>query len=77
MTGELCVMDHSGDTKITWDPDKKIEVDAARKMFEDMKAKGYYGYSVRDKDSLKGEVIHKFNPDLEKIIMAPPIQGGC
>lgn len=72
---ELAVMDHTGDTKLIWDEDNEVEVDAARQMFDTLKKKGYIAYSV-DKKGEKGEVIKKFDPTAEKIIMAPPTVGG-
>ena len=39
--GEMRVLDQTGDLKIVWSSDKPDEVTQARKMFDDMKAKGY------------------------------------
>jgi hypothetical protein len=75
MTGELSVLDKTGDTKIIWDSARRDEVDAARRAFDDLKAKGYLAYSVTKKGD-KDEVIKKFDPDAERIIMAPPLVGG-
>lgn len=72
---EMCVLDDTGDTKIIWDSDKPEEVAAARETFDKLKAKGYLAYSV-DKKGEKGEVIRKFDPDAEKIILAPQTIGG-
>ena len=75
MVGELRILDKSGDTKILWDSAQDDEVDAARRTFDDLKKKGYLAYSV-DKKGNKGEVIKKFDPDAEKIIMSPALVGG-
>lgn len=72
---EICVMNESGDTRLSWDEDNEVEVAAARKMFDDLKAKGYVGYAM-DKKGEKGEVIRSFDPSLEKIVMAPQMRGG-
>jgi hypothetical protein len=74
-TGELCVLDKTGDTKLMWDSAVDDEVDAARRTFNDLKKKGYLAFSVTKKGD-KGEVIKTFDPDAEKIIMAPPLVGG-
>ena len=73
--GELSVLDRTGDTKIIWDSAQEAEVDAARATFDDLKKKGYLAYSVNKKGD-KGEVMKKFDPDAERIIMAPPLVGG-
>jgi hypothetical protein len=72
---ELIVLDHTGDTKLIWDPDKPSEVEAAKKMFDDMKAKGYIAYKV-NRNGDKGEVIRNFDKDAEKMILAPQTVGG-
>lgn len=73
--GELSVLDRTGDTKIMWDSAQDAEVDAARATFDDLKKKGYLAYSVNKKGD-KGEVMKKFDPDAERIIMAPAMVGG-
>lgn len=73
--GELRIMETVGDIKTIWDKDKEDEVEAARKQFNEMKKKGYIPFSV-DKSGEKGKKIEEFDPDAEKLIMAPPIRGG-
>jgi hypothetical protein len=53
----------------------KIEVDAAKALFDSLKKKRYFAYTVKG-DGGKGRVIHEFDPDAEKIIMALPMRGG-
>lgn len=72
---ELITLDRSGDTKLIWDSENKEEVDAARKTFNDLRRKGYLGYSVK-KSGKKKDVITEFDPDSEKLILAPPMAGG-
>lgn len=74
-TGELCVLDKTGDTKVIWDAKNEAEVAAAKATFDALKAKGYLAYSV-SKDGSKGEVIREFDPKAEKIILSAPMQGG-
>lgn len=75
--GEIAVLGRAGDTRLTWDKSKQDEVAAARKMFDDLKAKGYMAFTVVEKAvGDKGEQIHSFNPDAGKIIMAAPMRGG-
>lgn len=68
--------DQPGDTRLIWDRDRDNEVRAAREMFNRLRAEGYLAYSVRGEKGEKGEVIREFDPDAEKIIMAPRQQGG-
>lgn len=75
MLGNLSVLDRTGDTRIMWDSGKSDEVAAARKTFDDLKKKGYWAYAVK-KSGEQGEVIQEFDPELEKIILAPRMQGG-
>lgn len=72
---ELVILDHTGDTKIIWDSDKADEVETARETFDKLRKKGYAAYSVK-RDGDKGEVIKKFDPEAEKLILAPPMVGG-
>lgn len=75
MTGTMAVLGVEGDIKTVWDSDEREEVAAAQKQFDDLRAKGYAAYKVK-KDGSKGEVIRKFDPDAEAIILAPPMVGG-
>lgn len=72
---ELIILDHTGDTKLIWDPAKAEEVEHARETFSKMKKKGYLAYSVNRKGD-KGEVLKDFDPDAEKMILAPATVGG-
>jgi hypothetical protein len=72
----LHVLDQTGDTRTTWDPEVEEEVDAARLVFAGLKAKGYLAYSVDPSDGSKGEVIREFDPAAQAIIMSPQMQGG-
>lgn len=76
----LCVMIipkwDEGDTRIEWDPKQTDQVEAARKHFVDLKAKGYKAYRVDPKSSEKGELIKEFDPKIEKLVMIPAFAGG-
>lgn len=76
MKHELAIMDHTGDTKLLWDSDNKDEVDNARESFNRLRKKGYLAYAVKGKNGDKGEQLKEFDPDAERIIMAPPLGGG-
>jgi hypothetical protein len=73
--GTMSVLDQTGDTKTIWDKNNPVEVESARKTFNDLKAKGYIAYTVKD-DGKKGEILVNFNSELERIILSPPVCGG-
>lgn len=74
-THVMAIMDHTGDTKIMWDMSKKAEVKHAEDTFKKLKKKGYIAYSVK-KNGDPGDVLHSFDPKIEKMIMSPPVVGG-
>jgi hypothetical protein len=68
--------EEDGDIKTIWDSTKPDEVAAARAQFDEMRKKGYLAYTVKKKDGEKNDMITKFDPTLESIILVPPVQGG-
>lgn len=72
---EMAIMDTTGDTKLIWDIDNDDEIEAARAMFEKLTEKKFLAYSV-GRNGKKDELIKKFDPELEKIILVPPVVGG-
>lgn len=75
MTSTLSILDQSGDTRIEWDASNPVEVAAARAAFKVAKDKGYLAYKAEEGGG-RGEVIRRFDPDAERIIMQPQNQGG-
>lgn len=73
--GLMAIMDASGDTKVIWDRGNDDEIEAARSTFDRLKARGYVAYSVK-KDGEKNEILTRFDPNAEKLIMAPQMVGG-
>ena len=74
--GVLAVMDREkGDLTIGWDPNDPAEIEQAQASFDSLRAKGHAAYKV-NKEGKKSEIITKFDPTLERIIMAPPLVGG-
>jgi hypothetical protein len=65
-----------GHAEFRWDKKDKADVDAARKHFVELKAKGYSAFRVDPKSGDKGEVLKEFDEGAEKIIMVPPVIGG-
>lgn len=66
----------AGDTKLIWDADNKDEVEAAAETFRRLVEKKKYAAFSVDKKGEQGKKITAFDPDLEKIILVPPLAGG-
>lgn len=73
--GQLCILDHTGDTKLIWDEADADSVEASRKMFDDLKAKGHIAYSVSE-EGKPAQIVSAFDPKMGKIIMKPLARGG-
>lgn len=73
--GLLARLDESGDARVTWSRTNQTEIDVAREAFNKGRAKGMMAYRCKS-DGSKGEIISDFDPAAEKIILAPPMQGG-
>lgn len=69
------VMGREGDVKKIWDPSKQVEVDDAKRSFDDLKAKGYRAYRCNDKGD-QGEPMNEFDPKAGRVVLVPPMVGG-
>lgn len=72
----ISVMDSTGDTKLIWDRNNADEVENARRTFADLKKKGHAAFRVTGTDGAKGEQLHEFDPNAERMIMVPQMRGG-
>lgn len=76
MTGQMRVIDGTGDTKTTWDRDNAAEVAAARATFTTLVSdKKFTAYKV-DPGGESGEQIREFDPEAGMMILRPPMAGG-
>lgn len=75
MLGEMLIMDRTGHTKTTWNPDDEDEVDVARRMFADLTARGYSAFRVKGDDDM-GKRLTSFDPRAKTMIMVPQLVGG-
>jgi len=73
--GALAILDHTGHDEIIWDIGNAAQIMAARKRFDELRAKGFAAYKVGDGGE-PGEILHAFDPWAGKIIMAPAMVGG-
>lgn len=72
---ELCIMDTTGDTKITWFSDDDKEIKKAKEEFDKLKAQGWAFFAVGPLGG-KDKKITKFDSSASQIIAVPPIAGG-
>ncbi len=75
--GIMVNLNETGDTKIIWDRTKPVETEIARDAFNKAKTGGYMAYKVTGEKGDKGEIMHAFDEKAERIILAPPLQGGA
>lgn len=73
--GEIAVLNHEGDTKISWNQNNEAEVEAARRHFDYLKGKGHSMFRLSGSDARQGQ-IRDFDPTAERIIAVPQMQGG-
>ena len=75
--GAMAVMGLDGDTKHMWNRSNPAEVTAAKLMFNSLvNDSGYTAYKV-DVKGEKGEgPIREFDPNEERYIFVPRMQGG-
>jgi len=70
------VLDETGDTKHIWNPDDPEEVAEMRALFDKYKAKGNYLIYRAKRGGEKGEVMQKFDPEAERMIISKAIVAG-
>ena len=75
--GELRILDKdAGDLKVIWNPDNEDEVQAAQEQFDALRNKGYMAWNVGKLGRKTDNEIKEFDPDLEKMIITPPVKKG-
>lgn len=74
---ELSILDPSGDTKLSWDPQVQTQVEVAKEKFNQLVVhQGYTAYALKEKDDEPGEMIREFNPQATRILLTPRSVGG-
>jgi hypothetical protein len=66
------ILDPTGHTSVKWDADVPAEVEAARKVFTEMTAKGYHAFRA----GKNGARMREFDPSAEKVVLVPHLVGG-
>ena len=57
------------------DKSKAADVEAARIVFDTLRAKGYLAFRV-SRNGAKGKQMKEFDPNAERMVMVPQMQGG-
>jgi hypothetical protein len=76
------ILDRTGHTNVTWDPDDKVSVADAKDKFEEMIRRGYTAFAINttEDDGItieeKGTRITVFDPKAGKVMMIPQLVGG-
>lgn len=73
--GTMHIMDTTGHSSITWDPEKPVEVGVARDAFEKLIKEGYSAFEVEGADQ-RGRRVTRFDPSVGKLMMVPQLVGG-
>ena len=75
--GTMRILDHTGDTAVTWDIDDETTIRAAEDLFERLAAESKMAFARSPGASAEeAERIRRFDPAAEEIIWVRPIQGG-
>ena len=73
--GTMSTMGRKGDVKVSWNPDNKKEVEAAKRIFEENIKKGFAAFQ-ETRGGKKGVQVKEFNKNAESVLFIPPVQGG-
>jgi hypothetical protein len=72
--GTQIVMDHTGDSRFQFDPDKADELAAAMARFQELMGKGYT--AAERTGHGEATVARSFNPQAEETLFFARINGG-
>jgi hypothetical protein len=65
----------AGDYRATWDRSKPEEVALARQAYDELARQGYRAYA-ESKRGKRRELLTRFDPDAERIVLIPQLAGG-
>ncbi|HEY5026207.1 MAG TPA: hypothetical protein VII76_14625 [Acidimicrobiales bacterium] len=75
--GTMRILDHTGDTAVTWDLDDETTLRVAEEIFEREAAQSKMAFArPMGAPVEQAERIRSFDPAAEEIIWVRPIQGG-
>lgn len=71
----LIVMDHTGDTRHTFDAADKAAVAEAEARFKELTGKGFRAAALGESGE-PGRLLKEFDPTVERTLFIPALQGG-
>ncbi len=69
------VMDRTGDTRHEFDATDARAVSLAEKRFKELTGRGFRAVAL-GKGGAPGKVIGRFDPEVERTLFIPQLQGG-
>jgi hypothetical protein len=69
----LRILDAHGDTKVTFDPKNRVQLDDVEKRFRELMERGFTAFDV---STMPGRVMKTFDPHASEIIVTPRFAGG-
>jgi YD repeat-containing protein len=67
------VLDRSGDTRFTYDPNDARTVEEVEARFQELMKRGFVAFDVSE---APGRVMKNFDPNAKEIIVSPRFAGG-
>jgi len=67
------ILDHHGDTQLTFDPADRAAVDDLERRFDDLMERNFVAFDV---SKHPGRIITAFDPGASEIIISPRFAGG-
>ena len=74
--GVMGIIGATGDTKIFWNKKNKDEIENVKRTFEELVGKKKFAAFSLSKMGRKSKKVTEFDPNLQKLILIPPIAGG-
>ena len=69
------VIDQTGDTRHSFDPGNYESLQQAERRFQNLMRDGYRAVAL-GRDGEPGSLIRDFNPNAERTLFIPQLQGG-
>ena len=70
---EFRILDPNGHARTAWDPQSPVEVEKARRLFDELMKRGYRAFRMNDDGERPGRA---FDPREKETLFVPPIHSG-
>lgn len=71
---QLIVLGTRGDTRVAWELNEAGAVKEAERIFEEQRSKGAAAFKIEP--GKPAELLERFDPKVEQIIVVPRVAGG-